>query len=106
VVVNFWASWCGPCIVDGPHLAQVSKEFEGKAQFIGVDLQDQPGPARAFITKYGWTYPSVADPLEDIRDGLGLVGQPITVIYDGGGVRRFVWGGAIPVETLRAALSC
>src|SRR5580765_6789779 len=57
VVVNVWASWCGPCTQEAPHLAQVSQEFDGKAQFLGVDILDTRPPAQAFIQTYGWTYP-------------------------------------------------
>ena len=104
VVVNIWASWCGPCREEAPGLARLARAFQGKAQFIGVDIIDHLAPARAFIRKYGWPYPSVFDPTGSIRDDLGFVGQPITVVYDASGRQSFVWSGAVPEEVLRTAV--
>jgi thiol-disulfide isomerase/thioredoxin len=104
-VVNIWASWCGPCTVEAPELAKVSKEFAGKVQFLGVDIQDQIGPARAFITKYGWTYPSVFDPSGSIRDQSGYLGVPVTVVFDATGKQVFVYPGAVNARLLRKQLA-
>src|SRR5262245_59584962 len=49
VVVNVWASWCGLCTQEAPHLADLSAAYQGRAQFVGVDILDQLAPARAFI---------------------------------------------------------
>ena len=105
VVVNVWASWCGPCEREAPGLAAVSTEFEGRAQFVGVDIQDFREPAREFITRHGWTYPSVFDPDAEIRNGLGFVGQPVTVIYDRSGNEAFVWSGEVTEDQLREELA-
>jgi thiol-disulfide isomerase/thioredoxin len=105
VVVNVWASWCGPCIAEAPGLAATSRELGGRVQFVGVDIQDQRPAARAFIARYGWTYPSVFDPTGAIRDGLGFLGQPVTVVYDRTGRRRFVWSGAMRTDVLRRGLA-
>jgi thiol-disulfide isomerase/thioredoxin len=101
IVVNFWGSWCPPCEDEAPHLATVSKEYEGEVQFLGVDIVDARGPAREFIRRYGWPYPSLFDPPAAIRDGLGYVGQPITLIYDREG--ELVWDttGTIDADVLR-----
>ena len=104
VVVNVWASWCGPCTAEAPHLAAVSRETKGKVQFIGVDIMDQRAPARAFIQRYGWTYPSVFDPSGAIRDGLGFIGQPVTVVFDPAGKQVFQWSGAVSGDVLRNEL--
>jgi thiol-disulfide isomerase/thioredoxin len=100
VVVNVWGSWCPPCRAEAPDLANVAKAYHGKVQFVGIDILDQRGPARAFIREFGWPYPSVFDPEGEIRDGLGFVGQPITVLYDSAGKSVFVWSGAINREVL------
>lgn len=105
VVVNVWASWCGPCIIEAPHLAAAAREFQGRVQFLGVDVLDQIGPARAFIRRYGWSYPSVFDPSAAIRNDLGFIGQPETIVLDGTGKRVFTQSGAITLEVLRKELS-
>jgi thiol-disulfide isomerase/thioredoxin len=104
VVVNFWGSWCPPCTEEAPDLADVSSEFEGRVQFVGVDILDARAPAREFILRYDWRYPSVFDPTGAIRDGLGYVGQPITLIYDRGGTLAFEWNGQIAAEQLRSEI--
>ena len=105
VVVNFWGSWCPPCEEEAPHLAEVSREFAGRVQFLGVDILDAREPAREFIRRYGWEYPSLFDPRGAIRDGLGYVGQPITIVYDREG--RIAWDktGTIDADELRERVS-
>jgi thiol-disulfide isomerase/thioredoxin len=104
VVVNVWASWCGPCTAEAPGLAREARALQGKAQFLGVDIVDHIPPARAFIRKYGWPYPSVFDPTGAIRDDMGFIGQPITVVFDPAGKQAFTWSGPIPEEVLRKAV--
>ncbi|HYT78300.1 MAG TPA: TlpA disulfide reductase family protein [Actinomycetota bacterium] len=104
VVVNIWASWCRPCIVEAPHLAAAAREFAGRAQFIGVDVLDRRAPARDFIRKYQWSYPSVFDPTAAIRDDLGFVGQPVTMVLDASGSLVFSQSGPITLEILRKEL--
>src|SRR5438105_4697962 len=50
VVVNIWASWCGPCKQEAPVLAAAARTYRGKVQFLGVDIQDQRPAARTFAT--------------------------------------------------------
>jgi thiol-disulfide isomerase/thioredoxin len=101
VVANVWGSWCPPCEAEAPHLAEVSAEFEGQVQFLGIDILDGKEAARDFILKYDWQYPSIFDPTGAIRDGLGYVGQPITIVYDRRGNVAWDHTGAIAAEMLR-----
>lgn len=105
VVVNIWASWCGPCVTEAPVLAREARAFAGRVQFLGVDVLDQRGPAEAFIRRFGWTYPSVFDPTAAIRNDLGFVGQPVTALYDSTGERVFVWSGPLEAGVLGKELA-
>ena len=110
VVVNFWASWCGPCREEGPDLADAAREFGDRVQFLGVDIADDRANAQLFIRQFNWPYPSVFDPSEAIKSSFGFLGQPVTLFLDRDGeivtiMREDVgevdhWGGAIPRETL------
>lgn len=104
VVVNIWGSWCPPCRAEAPELADVSRAFEGRVQFVGVDILDSRPAAREFILQADWPYPSVFDPTGAIRDGLGYVGQPVTIVYDGRGQKTFEWVGAVTGDQLRKEL--
>jgi cytochrome c biogenesis protein CcmG, thiol:disulfide interchange protein DsbE len=104
VVVNIWASWCGPCKAEAPGLASEARRYRGRVQFLGVDIIDYRQPARAFIREYEWPYPSVFDPSGAIRDDLGFIGQPITVVYDASGREAHIRSGPIPEEELRSAV--
>ena len=105
VVVNIWASWCVPCRREGPVLAEAARRYRGKIQFLGVDVLDHVEPARRFIRSYGWIYPSVFDPAGAIRNGLGYLGQPVTLLYGPGGDRVRVWAGEISPESFRAEMA-
>jgi len=62
VVLNFWASWCGPCKAEMPALQQVSKEYAGKpVTFIGVDSSDVRDNASTLLADLKVTYPTVYD---------------------------------------------
>jgi cytochrome c biogenesis protein CcmG/thiol:disulfide interchange protein DsbE len=104
VVVNFWGSWCPPCRLEAPDLAEAAKRYEGRVQFIGVDILDTRPAARDFILANDWQYPSLFDPQAEIRDGLGYVGQPITLIYDRDGTLAFEWNGIVSVDLLNREL--
>jgi cytochrome c biogenesis protein CcmG, thiol:disulfide interchange protein DsbE len=104
VVVNFWGSWCPPCRVEAPDLAEASRDYKGRVQFIGVDILDNRQAARDFILAADWQYPSIFDPKAEIRDGLGYVGQPITLIYDRDGRLAFEWNGVVTLDLLRREL--
>jgi len=99
-VVNVWASWCGPCREEAPLLAAANRSYGDGVRFIGLDILDERGSARAFMREHGWTYPSVYDPSGAIRDGLGLLGQPVTLFYDASGELVETWTGPITEERL------
>ncbi len=62
VVVNFWASDCQPCKQEMPRLEAAARRYASTTTFVGIDLLDFKGPARAFLKRYGATYPVVFDP--------------------------------------------
>src|SRR5438128_9203396 len=56
VVVNFWASWCGPCADEAPSLQDAARRYGDRVTFVGVNVQDLDSDAQAFIRKYGISY--------------------------------------------------
>lgn len=83
VVVNVWASWCGPCRFEFPTLQQLSAEYGKRVAFLGVDNQDSNDAARTFLEEAPVPYPSYTDPDSDIADEMGATrGLPDTAFYD------------------------
>ena len=63
VIVNFFASWCGPCQKETPLIARFYRARQGHVAIIGVDVNDSAAKAMAFVRKSGVTYPVAADPM-------------------------------------------
>lgn len=93
VLVNVWASWCGPCRLEMPTLQQVSAQRGKEVAFIGVNLKDNVDAARRFIRSFPVTYPSYEDPNGKIFNYYGLAGAPSTVFYRPDGTREYVHSG-------------
>jgi cytochrome c biogenesis protein CcmG/thiol:disulfide interchange protein DsbE len=105
VVLNFWASWCGPCRLEAPALQATWEAYRDRGvRFLGVDYRDDRAAARAFIDEFGITYPSVFDPAGKLAFDYGLLGVPTTFIIDGQGQIRFRFTGYLNGQVLRRAL--
>jgi cytochrome c biogenesis protein CcmG/thiol:disulfide interchange protein DsbE len=62
VVLNFWASWCGPCKQEAPHFEDASRRYaKNGVVVVGVDVTDFRGDAEDFAHRYGVTYPLLHD---------------------------------------------
>jgi thiol-disulfide isomerase/thioredoxin len=104
VLVNFWASWCGPCTREAPHLKDAAESYGDRVQFLGIDILDDRPSAREFMADYGWRYPSLFDVPGAVRDGVGEFGQPVTIIYDAAGQESFRTVGQLSPGQLDAEL--
>ena len=82
VVVNVWASWCGPCRFEFPTLQRLSAAYGRRVAFLGVDSQDSDEAAETFLREEPVPYPSYSDPDEEIANELGTIGLPATGFYD------------------------
>jgi cytochrome c biogenesis protein CcmG, thiol:disulfide interchange protein DsbE len=83
IVVNVWASWCGPCRFEFPTLQRLSAEYGKRVAFLGVDTQDSDDAARTFLREAPVPYPSYTDPDEEIAERIGAtLGLPNTAFYD------------------------
>jgi cytochrome c biogenesis protein CcmG, thiol:disulfide interchange protein DsbE len=86
VVVNKWASWCGPCRFEFPFFQKQAKKRGTEIAFLGVDGEDARDEARDFLKEFPVPYPSFFDPRSDIAERLGSEQNfPTTTFYDRGG---------------------
>jgi cytochrome c biogenesis protein CcmG/thiol:disulfide interchange protein DsbE len=86
VVLNLWASWCTPCEEESPTLREGWERFGPRGvAFLGLNIQDLRGDARAFSQKFGLTYPSVRDARRGVADDYGATGIPETFFVDARG---------------------
>lgn len=100
IVVNVWASWCLPCRAEAPLLREAAIQYAGAVTFLGVDIQDRPEDAAAFIGEFRLDFDHVADPNRAIPAALGGVGVPITYFVAPGGKIISTHVGIIDERTL------
>ena len=94
VVINKWASWCGPCRGEFPVFQQVATDRGKEIAFLGVNSGDSTQPARKFLAEYPIPFPSYVDPDERIARKLKApANYPITVFVDARGKTAFIHQG-------------
>jgi cytochrome c biogenesis protein CcmG, thiol:disulfide interchange protein DsbE len=103
-VVNFWASWCGPCREEAPLLQNAARAYRGRLVVLGVDYQDFTGDARKFVRKFGLTYPIGRDGNGSLLARWGVTGAPESFFIDRSGKVVAHVPGAVTKETLPAAI--
>lgn len=103
VVVNFWASWCAPCVAEHPLLIELTRQTG--VRLVGINHKDQAANARRFLGRYGNPY-AVVGVDADGRGGIewGVYGMPETFVLDGQGRIVFKHVGQITADTLRRDL--
>ncbi len=83
VVLNFWASWCPPCRGESPILEKWHRRIAARGgTMLGVDVLDLESDARAFVHRYGMTYPIVRDGDGGSRKAFDVYQQPDTIVID------------------------
>jgi cytochrome c biogenesis protein CcmG, thiol:disulfide interchange protein DsbE len=103
-LVDFFASWCGPCAEEAPTLRALSASLGGRATVVAVDWDDAGGPARAFVRKHGWEFPVLADTSGTAGEKYGLVGLPTSFVLDPQGRIVATFQGPQSEARLRRAL--
>jgi len=91
VVVNFWASWCGPCADEAAALQDAARRYSDRVTFVGVNVQDIDSDAQAFMRKYGIGYLNGSGNAGPISVQYGMRGVPETyfIAPDGQLVRKW-----------------
>lgn len=102
VLLNFWATWCTPCLAEVPRFAEWQRRYGGPGalEVIGISMDDQEPPVRVAYQKYGLNYPVVMgdESLGELYGG--VLGLPITFLIDRQGEIRFSHRGLTDLDVM------
>lgn len=99
VLVNFWATWCIPCRKEMPYLQEVFEEHEDQLTVLAINMNEDAERVRPFIEEFGYTYPILLDPPDELAAEHNVRGLPVSFIVgpDGEIVYRRI-GEILPEE--------
>ncbi len=103
VVVNTWASWCGPCRFEFPFFQSQAANYGTEVAFLGVDSDDSEDAAQTFLDEFPVPFPSYSDPDKEIMRALEAPYLPSTAFFDRAGERVYTHIGAYASEDDLAA---
>lgn len=94
IVVNKWASWCGPCAAEFPYFQSAAREMGAKVAFLGVNTNDSRDEAATFLRELPVPFPSYEDGRAEIAAEMrNVLGFPATAFYDAAGRLAYVHQG-------------
>ena len=105
VVLDFWATWCAPCLTEMPRFVEWQQEYGARGlQVIGISMDDEAPPVRAAFQKYRLNFPVV---MGDEKLGEmygGILGLPITFLIDRNGKIRFKHQGVTDLNIIESEI--
>ena len=108
LVLNFWASWCGPCKSEMPDLEAAYRKYGDQIHFLMVDLtdgvQETVEKAAGYIAEQGYTFPVYFDSDMAGASAYGVTGIPVTYFIDAEGTFAAYYQGAMPAEVLQQGI--
>jgi cytochrome c biogenesis protein CcmG/thiol:disulfide interchange protein DsbE len=102
VVVDFWATWCGPCRIQAQILEPIYRDFKGRGvQFLAANVGETPDEVKKFLKDKPFPYPVLLDPDQAVSDRLGVLGLPTLLVVDKKGKVSYLEAGIADGDTLR-----
>ncbi len=97
VMVNFWASWCGPCRQEMPLLDQLYKRYQPMGfTILGVNVEENAGAAKKVLQEQPVSFPILFDPSNQVSELYQVSAMPSTFLVDRDGKLRFLHKGYLP----------
>jgi len=104
VVLDFWATWCGPCHIQARILGELYKDYRGRGvQFLGADVGEEAKTVQSFLKSTPLPYAVLVDP-KNVSDDLGIYALPTLMVINKKGVVSFFQPGISDADTLRRVL--
>ena len=100
VLVNLWATWCGPCRREMPALERLSKEQAGGLVVVAIDQREDPGVVRSYVKRFGVTFPVGVDDGQRLGTDLHLIGLPSSFFVDRDGIIRDAVDGEMTYDVM------
>ena len=104
VMINFWATWCGPCRQEMPLLEQIHAKYEPLGfTLLGVNVEPDSAAATTWLKGVPVTFPILFDRQNQVAERFGVQGMPSSVFVDRSGKVRYVHRGYQPVDESKYA---
>ena len=105
VVIDFWASWCGPCRRSIPVLNELADAYEGRVRVYGINVEPmEPMAVREAHERLGASFPSLHDPGQTIQQAYAVTALPTLFVIDGDGQLRHTERGVPDLSDLSSVL--
>jgi len=102
VVVDFWATWCGPCHLQAEILEPVYRDFKGRGvQFLAANVGEDLETVKKFLKTKPFPYPVLVDPQDSVTSNLGVYALPTLLVVDKKGKVAYFQSGLADGDTLR-----
>ena len=102
VVVDFWATWCGPCHLQARILEPIYRDFKGRGvQFLAANVGEEPETVKSFLKNKPFPYPVLLDPTDQVASNLGVMALPTLMVVDTKGRVAYFRSSVADGDTLR-----
>jgi thiol-disulfide isomerase/thioredoxin len=100
MIVNFWATWCPPCVEEMPALEKLHQALSGEVNVVAVNLGEDPEVVKAYLDQHDLVLPVLLDEAAQVAHVLGINYLPATLFVDAKGVVRSSYRGALTAEQM------
>lgn len=104
VIINFWATWCGPCLIEMPELQTLHDDSTIDVRVLAINIGESRPAIEAWVAELGLTFTIIPDPQGILYARYRVRGQPSTYVVSPDGIIQRIYYGATSAETLRSVI--